>query len=58
MGILTIQDNEIEEVREKMKRVAEKFMDLLMFSHGFMLTNGRAGYGDYGVIWLEVALGR
>ena len=33
-------------------------MDLLMFSHGFMLTTGRAGYGDYGVIWLEVALGR
>ena len=58
MGILTIQDNKIEEVREKMKRVAEKIMDLLMFSHGFMLTTGRACDGDYGVIWLEVTLGR
>ena len=29
-----------------------------MFSHGFMLTTGSAGYGDHNVLWLEISLGK
>ena len=38
IGILSLKVEEIPEMRRKMKRVAERFQDLLMYSHGFMLT--------------------
>ena len=58
IGILSLKVEEMPEMRSKMKRVAERFQDLLMFSHGFMITTGRAGFGDNGATWLEIELGR
>ena len=50
MGILSMQDTDLDDARRKLKRVAERFMD--------MLTTGSAGHGDHDVLWLEIALGK
>ena len=45
-----MQDTDLDDARRKLKRVAERFMD--------MLTTGSAGHGDHDVLWLEIALGK
>ena len=48
----------MNEIRKKLERAIERFKDLILSHYGFMMTCGKLGFGDYGVVWLEIELGK
>ena len=57
MATIKVDPTEMEEVMKRTNIAFQSYVDLLNSSHGVNLTFKEIGYGDHGVIWLNVSLG-
>ena len=57
MATIKVDPTEMEEVMKRTNMAFQSYVDLLNSSHGVNLTFKEIGYGDHGVIWLNVSLG-
>ena len=58
IAVIAVAESEHKQVREKFQKVADRFSDLLLGRNGYMLTMSRLGFGDHGVVWMELAVGK
>ena len=57
MAVISVKEGELEQVIVKTQKASSRFLDILKEKHGFLLTCGGAGFGDYGAFWLKINLG-
>jgi 2'-5' RNA ligase len=58
LAVMAIEESEHKQVREKFQKVADRFSDLLLGRNGYMITMSRLGFGDHGVVWMELGVGK
>ena len=57
MAVIAVKEGELEQVIVKTKKANARFLEILKEKHGFLLTCGGVGFGDYGALWLKVNIG-
>ena len=57
MATIKVEPTEMEEVMKRTNIAFQSYVDLLSSSHGVNVTFKEIGYGDHGVIWLNMSLG-
>ena len=52
------ESNEMDEIKKKEDRTTERFKDLILYHYSYMMTTGKLGFSDYGVVGLEIEVGK
>jgi 2'-5' RNA ligase len=58
IAVCAIAESEYPQARAKIRKVADRFSDILVGKQGYMVTMNRIGFGDHNVVWMELAIGK